>query len=70
MRRSSADSGFGLLPDRARMSTRYACPGRKRRESGKMRVRNLTFLSFCVKLLLQILKRKLNYIGKLLGVKA
>ena len=35
MRRSSADSGFGLLPDRARTSTRYACPGRKRRESRK-----------------------------------
>ena len=34
-RRFSADSGFGLLPDYARTSTRYACPGRKRRESGK-----------------------------------
>ena len=31
----SADSGFGLLPDRAWTSPRYACPGRERRESGK-----------------------------------
>ena len=29
----SADSGYGLLPDGAWTSTRYACPGRKRRES-------------------------------------
>ena len=33
--RSSADSGFGLLPDGAWTSTRYACPRRKRRESEK-----------------------------------
>ena len=26
MRRASADSGFGLLPDRAWIATRYACP--------------------------------------------
>ena len=38
MRRSSADSGFGLLPDRARTATRYACPGRERRESKKTSV--------------------------------
>ena len=25
----SADSGFGLLPDRARTATRYACPRRE-----------------------------------------
>ena len=35
MRHFSADSGFGLLPDNAWTSTRYACPGRERRESGK-----------------------------------
>ena len=35
MHHSFAYSGFGLLPDFARWtSTRYACPGRKRRESG------------------------------------
>ena len=33
VRHTSADSGFGLLPDRAWTATRYACPGRKRRES-------------------------------------
>ena len=32
---TSADSGFGFLPDRAWTATRYACPGRKRWESGK-----------------------------------
>ena len=32
----STDSGFGLLPDCARTSTRYACPRRKRRESEKI----------------------------------
>ena len=35
VRHTSADSGFGLLPDYARTSTRYACPRRKRRESRK-----------------------------------
>ena len=35
-RRSSADSGFGLLPDGAWIATRYACPRRKRRESRKI----------------------------------
>ena len=35
VRHISADSGFGLLPDGAWTATRYACPGRKRRESGK-----------------------------------
>ncbi|MBP3333052.1 MAG: hypothetical protein J6M35_03295, partial [Clostridia bacterium] len=35
VRRASADSEFGLLPDRARTATRYACPGRKRWESEK-----------------------------------
>ena len=30
---TSADSGDGLLPDGAWTATRYACPGRKRRES-------------------------------------
>ena len=34
--RSSADSGFGLLPDGAWTATRYACPRRKRRESRKI----------------------------------
>ena len=52
MRFSSADSEYGLLPDGAWTAMRYACLGRKRRKSGKMRVRNLTFLSFYVKLLL------------------
>ena len=37
---SSADGGFGLLPDGARTATRYACPGSKRWESGKARKRN------------------------------
>ena len=50
---SSADSGFGLLPDGARTATRYACPRRKRWESGKARKRNdrkilrLVELSLC-----------------------
>ena len=35
VRSSSADSGFGLLPDGAWTSTRYACPRCKRRESRK-----------------------------------
>ena len=35
MHRSSAYSGFGLLPDGAWTSTRYACAGRERRESDK-----------------------------------
>ena len=35
VRHTSADSGFGLLPDGARTATRYACPRRERRESGK-----------------------------------
>jgi len=35
-RRSSADHGFGLLPDLARWTaTRYACPGRERQENRK-----------------------------------
>ena len=29
VRHTSADSGFGHLPDYARTATRYACPGRK-----------------------------------------
>ena len=33
MRRASADSGFGLLPDGAWTATRYACP--RRMASGK-----------------------------------
>ena len=36
IRHISADSGFGLLPDGAWTATRYACPGRKRRESRKI----------------------------------
>ena len=35
VRHTSADGGFGLLPDGAWTATRYACPRRKRRESGK-----------------------------------
>lgn len=37
MQYTSADSGFGHLPDFVQWTaTRYACPGRKRRESEKM----------------------------------
>ena len=35
MRRSSADSGFGLLPDGAWTATRYDCPRRERQEMRK-----------------------------------
>ena len=44
MRRASAYSGFGLLPDGAWTATRYACPGR--RASGKQNM-NIKVSVFC-----------------------
>ena len=38
-RRFSADGGFGLLSDGAWTATRYACPRRERRESGKFAIK-------------------------------
>ena len=35
---SSADSGYGLLPDGAWTSTRYACPGRRASGKGKIQL--------------------------------
>jgi len=52
VRHTSADSGFGLLPDGAWTATRYACPRRKRRESGNLlfnrRLRYFRKTSYCV----------------------
>ena len=58
VRRSSAYSGFGLLPDRAWTSTRYACPGRERRE---MKGSNLKLIFVYVKYTFDILETSSRY---------
>ena len=57
-RRFSADNGFGLLPDLARTSTRYACPRRERRE---MKESNLKLIFVYVKYTFDILETSSRY---------